>query len=128
MKNYRTTIIGATLAGLSFLSIYQANGGDLAHWQQWAIPLAIAILGYVAKDAGVTGTLKVLLGSLLFLALPSCTTSNGTTLFAGLSKADWLLVTKDASSAALKSATQAGLVSYTTRRLTSAKNPINVNP
>jgi hypothetical protein len=128
MKNYRTTLIGAALAGLSFLSIYQANGGNLAHWQQWAIPLAIAILGYVAKDAGVTGSLKILVGSLFLLTLPSCTTSNGTTLFAGLSKADWMLVTKDASSAALKSATQAGLISYTTRRLTSAKNPTNVLP
>jgi len=72
MKNYRTTIVGAALAGLSFLSIYQANGGDLSHWQQWLIPVAIAALGFVAKDAGVTGSVKILIGSLCLLTLPSC--------------------------------------------------------
>ena len=72
MKNYRTTIIGALLAGLSFLAIYQQNGGSLSNWQQWLIPALIAVLGYVAKDAGVTGSLKLLLASLCLLTLPAC--------------------------------------------------------
>jgi len=72
MKNYRTTLVGAALAGLSFLAIYQQNGGDLADWKQWLIPAALAALGYVAKDAGVTGAVKLLFGSLCLLTLPSC--------------------------------------------------------
>jgi hypothetical protein len=72
MKNYRTTIAGAALAALSFISIYQANGGELTDWKQWLIPAAIAALGYLAKDAGVSGTAKLLIGSLCLLTLPSC--------------------------------------------------------
>lgn len=72
MKNYRTTLIGAVLAALSFLGIYQTNGGDLAHWQQWLVPALIAALGYVAKDAGVTGSLKLLIACLALLTLSSC--------------------------------------------------------
>lgn len=72
MKNYRTTLIGAALAALSFLAIYQSNGGDLAQWKQWLIPAAIAALGYVAKDAGVTGGTKLLIACLCLLSLPSC--------------------------------------------------------
>jgi hypothetical protein len=74
MKNYKTTIIGAALAGLSFLAIFQSNGGDIANWQQWLIPVAIAALGYVAKDAGVTGAAKLLIASLCLLSMPACTT------------------------------------------------------
>lgn len=72
MKNYRTTLVGAALAALSFLAIYQSNGGDLAQWKQWLIPAAIAALGYVAKDAGVTGGVKLLFAGLCLLTLPSC--------------------------------------------------------
>ena len=93
MKNYRTTIIGALLAGVSFLGIYQGNGGNLADWKQWAIPFLIAVLGYLAKDAGVTGASKLLIASLCLLTLPSCgTLPDGTKTFAGLTKADWALV------------------------------------
>jgi hypothetical protein len=56
MKSWKTTIVGALLAGLAFLSIYQSNGGDLAHWQQWVLPFLIAALGWVAKDSNVSGT------------------------------------------------------------------------
>lgn len=81
MKNYRTTIAGAALAALSFISIYQANGGELTDWKQWLIPAAIAALGYLAKDAGVTGGVKILLASLCLLTLPSCqSTANNTRL------------------------------------------------
>lgn len=130
MKNYRTTIIGALLAGVSFLGIYQGNGGNLADWKQWAIPFLIAVLGYLAKDAGVTGASKLIIASLCLLTLPSCgTLPDGTKTFAGLTKADWLLVSKDASQAAIRSGAKAGLVSYGTRRaITSAKAPQNVQP
>lgn len=72
MKNYRTTVIGALLAVVSFLSIYQTNGGDLADWKQWLLPALLALLGYVAKDAGVTGAAKLIIASLCLLTLPSC--------------------------------------------------------
>jgi len=74
MQNYRTTIVGAALAGLTFISQFQANGGSLVDWKLWVIPALIAVLGYVAKDAGVTGTAKVLIGCLALLIIPSCTT------------------------------------------------------
>lgn len=83
MKNWRTTLIGAVLAGLSFLAIYQSNGGALDNWQQWIIPVLIAVMGYVAKDAGVTGGLKVLLLLLVCGMLMSC---------AGMTKEQWLVI------------------------------------
>jgi hypothetical protein len=114
MKNYRTTLIGAALAGLSFLAIYQGNGGDLAHWQQWLIPVTIAVLGYVAKDAGVSGSLKLLLASLCLLTLPSCTTTaNGGKAFLGLSSPQWLGIGQDAA----RSAMQSAVIGYSQRRL-----------
>lgn len=72
MKNYRTTLVGAALAGLTFVSQFQANGGNLADWKLWVIPFLIAVLGYVAKDAGITGSIKLLAGCLALLTLPSC--------------------------------------------------------
>jgi hypothetical protein len=72
MKNYRTTIAGAVLAGLSFLAIYQSNGGNLADWKQWLIPALVAIFGYLAKDAGVTGAVKLLIAGLCVMTLASC--------------------------------------------------------
>lgn len=126
MKNYRTTLVGSALAGLSFLAIYQQNGGDLADWKQWLIPVTIAILGYVAKDAGVTGGLKLLIASLCLLSLPSCTTdAAGNKAFLGLNGPQWLGLGQDAAKAAAKSA----VISYAQRRaMTSAKEPIDVLP
>lgn len=125
MRNYRTTLVGAALAGLSFLAIFQQNGGNLADWKQWLIPAAIAVLGYVAKDAGVTGSLKLLLVSLCLLSLPSCTTdAAGTKAFLGLDGPQWLGLGQDAAKAAAKSA----VISYAQRRaVTSAKQPRNVS-
>ena len=74
MKNYRTTLVGAALAGLTFVSQFQANGGNLADWKLWVIPFLIAVLGYVAKDAGAGGSIKLLAGCLALLTLPSCST------------------------------------------------------
>lgn len=126
MRNYRTTLVGAALAGLSFLAIFQQNGGNLADWKQWLIPAAIAVLGYVAKDAGVTGSLKLLLVSLCLLSLPSCTTdAAGTKAFLGLTTTGWIGVGQDAA----KAAVQGGLIGYGQRRaLTSAKQPREVTP
>ena len=55
MKNWHTTLIGAALAAVSFIAQYQTNGGSLDDWKIWAIPALMAALGYVAKDAGITG-------------------------------------------------------------------------
>lgn len=74
MQNYKTTITGAIFALLKFLETYQSNGGNLADWKLWAIPGAIAALGYVAKDAGVTGAAKILIGFLCMMSLASCAT------------------------------------------------------
>lgn len=126
MRNYRTTLIGAALAALSFLAIYQQNGGDLANWQQWLIPVAIAALGYVAKDAGVTGSIKLLIACLCLLTLPSCTTDDaGNKAFLGLTTTGWIGVGQDAAQAAAKG----GLIGYAQRRaVTSAKQPRDVTP
>lgn len=71
MNNWKTTLIGAMLAALSFVSIYQTNGGDIAHWQQWIIPACIAAIGIVAKDFNVSGRLPILAG--LLMTVVSCT-------------------------------------------------------
>lgn len=125
MRNYRTTLVGAALAGLSFLAIYQQNGGDLANWQQWLIPAAIAILGYLAKDAGVSGSMKLLLASLCLLSLPSCTTDvAGNKAFLGLTTTQWLGVGQDA----VQAAAQGGIIGYGQRRAVAAKQPVDVTP
>lgn len=50
LANWQTTIAGALLAGL--IAIQEASkGGDLANWKLWILPAAIALLGFVAKDA-----------------------------------------------------------------------------
>jgi len=72
MKNYKTTIAGAVFAALTFIQTFQTNGGNLNDWKLWLIPAVIAALGYVAKDAGVTGTAKTLVGCLCMLSLTSC--------------------------------------------------------
>lgn len=78
MKNWRTTLIGAAFAAVTFVSTYQTNGGNLDDWKLWVLPTLAAALGYVAKDAGVTGTLKLLIGCLCLLILPSCKTPQQT--------------------------------------------------
>jgi hypothetical protein len=64
------------------------------------------------------------------LLLPSCgTLPDGQKTFLGLTKESWLMVSKDAGDAATKSALQAGMVSYGTRRaVTSAKQPVDILP
>jgi hypothetical protein len=114
-------------------------------WQPFVgLGLALVVVGknaaYVVLDFSDDGQLNksyklphglpaLLLCGLLLITLPSCATrADGTKTFAGLSKDDWALVAKDSGSAALKSGTQAGLMSYGTRRLTSAKDVTVVTP
>lgn len=72
MRNWRTTLIGAALAAVSAIALYQQSGGDLSDWKQYAIPVLLAFLGYLAKDAGVTGSVKLLVACLCLLSLPAC--------------------------------------------------------
>lgn len=74
MKSWKTTLLGAALAVVTFLATYQANGGNIADWKLWVIPALSAALGYVAKDAGVTGSMKLLIATLCLLSLPACST------------------------------------------------------
>lgn len=51
LKNWQTTIAGALLAGL--VAVQEASkGADLSDWQTWILPAAIAVLGFLARDAG----------------------------------------------------------------------------
>lgn len=68
-------MIGALLAGAVFLQQYQAGGGNLSDWKLWVVPALLAVLGYLAKDAGVTGGLKVLGLLLCCLLVVSCSLS-----------------------------------------------------
>lgn len=56
MKNWRTTIIGAVIAAL--IVIQGAVSSGTIEWKSVLIAAAVAAFGYVAKDAGVTGTEK----------------------------------------------------------------------
>jgi hypothetical protein len=58
MKNWKTTLIGLALAGLSAIATFQNNGGDLKDWKLYLIPAVIAMLGYFTKDYDVTGGKK----------------------------------------------------------------------
>lgn len=88
MNSWKTTIVGALLAGLAFLSIFQANGGDLAHWQQWVIPFCIAALGWVAKDNNVSGKVPMILAGLLCLLCVACTSLQRQTALERIKSAD----------------------------------------
>lgn len=59
MKNYRTTILGAIAAILVAIQpIIEAAGGGEINWTQLAFAAALAVMGYLSKDAGVSGTQK----------------------------------------------------------------------
>lgn len=55
MKSWKTTIAGI-LAGLAALQTAISNGADLANPATWILPVAIALIGFVAKDFNATGT------------------------------------------------------------------------
>lgn len=54
LRNYRTTILGVTLAVLTYVSGVGAELPDTgAEWLQFFVSMALAALGVVAKDAAV---------------------------------------------------------------------------
>jgi hypothetical protein len=113
MKNWRTTIIGALMAAVSAIALYQQSGGDLADWKQYVIPALLAALGFATRDAN--NTLK--LAILSCFLLPSCATNGaGQSTFLGLTGADWQIVGEDAGIAGLKASGQQALISYGARR------------
>ena len=59
MKNWKTTIAGAIAAILLAIQpiIEAAQGGEI-NWQQLGFAVILALFGYLAKDAGVSGTQK----------------------------------------------------------------------
>jgi hypothetical protein len=51
MRDHKTTIVGAALAGLYVLQDVQLRGACLSDWTTYAIPVAIAVLGFLAADS-----------------------------------------------------------------------------
>lgn len=78
MKNWRTTLIGAALAVLTVIASHTEGGASLTEWKTYMIPALLALFGYLAKDAGVTGGLKALALLLLPLCLCQCATEQST--------------------------------------------------
>lgn len=52
MKNWKSTLIGAALAGADVLvSSLTIEAFDLSDWKSWLRPVLLAGLGYVVADA-----------------------------------------------------------------------------
>lgn len=61
MRNWRTTLVGAISAVvLAIQPILELVQGDFSqvNWTQLAFAATLALLGYLTKDAGVSGTQK----------------------------------------------------------------------
>ena len=41
-----TTVLGAVGAAIAAVQIYSANGGNLADWKLWIVPVLVAVYGY----------------------------------------------------------------------------------
>lgn len=54
MKNWKTTILGAITA--AFVAIQPLIATGEIDWKAVGLAALIALFGYLAKDAGVTGT------------------------------------------------------------------------
>ena len=50
IKNWKTTIAGAVMAGIEVLARV-SNGHDLTEWRNWILPVALAVIGFLARDA-----------------------------------------------------------------------------
>lgn len=57
MKSWRTTAAGVTLATVTYVVNY-LNTGQAIDFKAMAIGAAMVALGYLSKDAGVTGDRK----------------------------------------------------------------------
>ena len=119
--SWKTTYAGAALAGLAFLQLYQQNGGNLTDWKQWAIPFAIAIIGYLAKDRNATGA-SVIITGLCVLSLTACTNVERDAALAEAKAAGGRVL--KAGEVALENEIQDAV----TRHTRPAKQPINVTP
>jgi len=53
MKSWKTTIVGAILAAIVAIQPIVETG--VIDWKKVALAALIAVMGYVAKDADVTG-------------------------------------------------------------------------
>jgi hypothetical protein len=72
MKNWKSTLIGAALAGADvFLNFLSNPAFDLTDWKTYVRPLLFAFLGYVVADARKSVQLIGLLLVCSFM-LPSC--------------------------------------------------------
>lgn len=49
--NAKTTIIGLLAAAAAAIQIVVQQGKDITDWKTWLLPVTLAILGYLAKDA-----------------------------------------------------------------------------
>jgi hypothetical protein len=47
----KTTIIGLLAAAAAAIQNSVQNGAQLTDWKTWILPVALAVLGYVAKDS-----------------------------------------------------------------------------
>ena len=51
IRNWETTVTSATIAGLMVLKEYNDGTLSFENWRSWIIPVLIAVLGAVARDA-----------------------------------------------------------------------------
>ena len=50
----KTTLIGLLAAAAAALQNIVQQGHDVTDWKTWALPVTLAVLGYLAKDATPT--------------------------------------------------------------------------
>ena len=50
LKNWKTTIAGAILAGVDVLAKV-SSGETLDDWRNWILPVALAVIGFLSRDA-----------------------------------------------------------------------------
>lgn len=50
VKSWKTTIAGALLAGLTVLG-QVSDGQSLDDWRNWILPVSLAVIGFLARDA-----------------------------------------------------------------------------
>ena len=47
----KTTILGLLCAAAAAIQGIVQQGHDVTDWKTWALPVTLAVLGYLAKDA-----------------------------------------------------------------------------
>ena len=51
IKNMKTTLIGLAAAAASAIQGVVQQGHGVADWKTWALPVTLAMLGFLAKDS-----------------------------------------------------------------------------